>query len=371
MSLARSKPGGHFTGLWCLVLLLPWGIAAADELQGDIRLQPARHDVSWVGQELELNLELWSNGLSFGDQLFVLPEVMGGYLMQADSSTVKLNETRENVPWQGLRYTLLFYPQRAGRLEVPSFEVQFTARAGFGTEPARFRHRTPGLFVEARLPPGVDSGKLLVTTRSFSMEAEWTPAVASDGPLELKVGDSLRLEVTRQAQDVPGMVFAPLPVFSIEGLAAYPDPPKVDDRINRGSLTGKRTDGITFICERAGRYTLPMLKFQWWDPSTEVLSEKIIPSLELAVADNPAYRTESAVAENTGSVPDWRFLLAGAASLAVLVYLLRRAWPYLDPASLQAKMAGLRAFLTRLLRRWIKAPVGLPPLNPLPIREKK
>jgi hypothetical protein len=348
--------------LW--LLLLPDGILAADEVQGDIRLEPAREDISWVGQELELNLELWTTGLSFGDQLFVLPEVRGAYLMQADSSTVKLNETRENVQWQGLRYTLLLYPQRAGRLEVPSFEVQFTASAGFGSEPVRFQQRTPGLFVEARLPPGVDSGKLLVTTGSFSMASAWTPAVASDAPLELKVGDSLILEVTRQAQDVPGMVFAPLPAFSIEGLAAYPAPPKVNDRINRGSLTGNRTDSVTFICERAGHYTLPELRFQWWDPITETLSEKTIPSLELTVADNPGYQAESGEAEKTWLRPDWKQLLVIVTSLVVLAYGVRRIRPYLDPAFLKAGMLWLRSFLTRLLRKWIKAPVELPPLNP-------
>jgi hypothetical protein len=269
-----------------------------------------------------------------------------------------------------LRYTLLFYPQRAGRLEVPSFEVQFTARAGFGSEPARFQHQTPGMFIDARLPPGVDRGGLLVTTNSFSMESAWTPRVPADGPAELKVGDSLRLEVTRQAQDVPGMVFAPLPGFSIEGLAAYPDPPRVNDRINRGSLTGNRSDGVTFICEREGRYTIPELRFQWWDPEQEVLSEKIVPSVELAVAANPAYLTGPGDAEKPGLALDWKFLLAAVASLAVLVYLIRRVWPYLDPALLKTKMARLRVFSTRLFRRWIKAPVGLPPLNPLPVKKE-
>jgi hypothetical protein len=312
---------------------------------------------------------LWSTGLSFGDQLYVLPEVKGGYLIQSDSSTVKLNETRGNVQWQGLRYTLLFYPQRSGRLEVPSFEVQFTARADFGSEPERFQRHTPTIAIDARLPPGAESGELLVTTDSFSMEASWTPPVHADGPLELKVGDSLRLEITRQAQDVPGMVFAPLPGFSIDGLAAYPDPPQVNDRINRGSLTGNRTDSVTFICERAGSYTIPELKFQWWDPAQEVLSERVTPSLELAVADNPAYRSGSGGSKKMGSLPDWKLLSAAMAALLVMIYGVRRVWPYLDPALLRTKVTRLCAFSIRPFRRWIKAPVGLAPLNPLPVKK--
>jgi len=102
-----------------------------------------------------------------------------------------------------------------------------------------------------------------------------------------------------------------------------------------------------------------------------VLSEKVIPSLELAVADNPAYRTESGAAEQAWPAPDWKLMLAAAASLAVVVYLVRRVWPFLDSARLQAVMAGLRALLTRLWRKWIKAPVGLPTLNPSPVKERK
>ncbi|NCF62463.1 MAG: hypothetical protein GWP58_06395, partial [Gammaproteobacteria bacterium] len=98
---------------WIVVLAwLACNLASADDaLQGDIRFQPAREGTTWVGQELELQLELWSDGLSFGNQLFVLPEVKGAFLLQADSSTVKLNENRGGVPWQGLRYTFLLYPQ--------------------------------------------------------------------------------------------------------------------------------------------------------------------------------------------------------------------------------------------------------------------
>jgi hypothetical protein len=326
-----------------------------------------------VGQERELNLELWSTGVSFGDQLFVLPEVKGGFLMQSDSSTVKLNETRGNIQWQGLRYTLLFFPQRAGRLEVPPFDVQFSARAGFGSQPSLFRRQTPGIFIDARLPPGVDSGGLLVSTGSFSMEATWTPRVPADGPAELKVGDYLKLEVTREAQDVPGMVFAPLPDFSIAGLAAYPDSPQVNDRINRGSLTSKRTDGVTFICQREGSYTIPEMRFQWWDPGQEVLAEKVIPALELVVTSNPAYLDQPGVAGVVSQarrfVLDWKYLLAAVVSLVALVYLARRARPYLDPAILKTKRAELRAFSVRLFRRVIKAPNGLPPLNPPAVKK--
>jgi len=296
---------------------------AQEALQGEIRFQPGSEDVTWVGQELELYLELWTTGFSFSGQSFVLPEVRGGFVLLPDSSTVKLNEKRDGMQWQGLRYTLLLYPQREGRLEVPSFKVRFSANAGYGTEPSTFESQTPVLFVDTRLPPGADRNGLVVTTRSFSVESSWSPRPEDDGPARLKVGDALTLAVTRRAQDIPGMVFAPLPDFRIEGLGVYPATPGVNDRVNRGSLTGERRDTVTFICEREGKYEIPELRFQWWDPDREELVERIVPALALEVSANPAYAAgASAVAGSGGDGIGWGRVGAGVAAILGLMWLL-------------------------------------------------
>ena len=262
---------------------------AAASLEGEVRFTAAQDQPAWVGQEVKLNLELWSDGFSFGDQLFILPDVPGGFLLQGDSSTVKLSETRGGVAWQGLRYTLLFYPQAAGRLEVPEFDVSYTARAGFGSAPTAFSFRTEPLAVEVRLPPGASPGDLLVTTSAFELEADWDRDLPAEGPLRLQTGDALTLEVRRRAADVPGMVFAPLPLPALDGLGVYPAKPSVRDQVNRGELAGARTDRLTIVCESAGTYVIPELRFQWWDPAAQRLSEKVIPALQLEVGLNPFY----------------------------------------------------------------------------------
>jgi hypothetical protein len=269
-------------------LALPSSLQAAATLQAEVRFAAAGTEPVWVGEEVELHLEMWTDGLSFGDQLFVLPEVPGGFLLQGDSSTVKLSENHSGRDWQGLRYTLLLYPQAAGRLEVPPFQVRFTARAGFGSEPQAFAFRTESLSIETRLPPGAAAGELLVTTTEFAVDARWDPALSDAEPLQLMVGDALALEVRRRAADVPGMVFAPLVAPEIAGLGVYPGSPKVDDRVNRGVLTGSRTDRITFVCQAEGQYEIPEWRFQWWNPEQQKLLEKAIPAMQLEVRANPA-----------------------------------------------------------------------------------
>ena len=327
-----------------LTLLLlsgqPLSVAAADALQGQVRLLAGRGEPAWVGQEVELYLELWSDGFSFGDQLFVLPEVKGGFLLQGDSSTVKLSETRAGVSWQGLRYTLLLYPQLGGLLEIPSFEVSFSSRAGFDSEPTMFRYRTEPLAVEARLPPGVDPGDLLVTTGAFEFEARWDRDLPGEGALRLQTGDALTLEVRRRAADVPGMVFSPLQVPQIEGLGVFPASPVVQDKVNRGELTGLRIDTLTFVCESDGRFEIPEFRFQWWNPDAQMLSERVIPAVPLEVEINPAFGTGPAAMEPVSRerVAGLLALLLGGSVVGLLAWRRLRDSRWL--ANLHARQPG-------------------------------
>lgn len=298
------------------VIAVPVAVLGA-EPQAEVRFQADTDAPGWVGEEVRLNLELWSDGFSFGRQLFRLPEVEGAFLMQPDSSTVKLTERRGAATWQGLRYTLLLYPQRDGRLEVPPFDVSFEVSAGFGQPSAAFAFRTEPLSVEARLPPGVRPGQMIVTSSAFELDASWSPAPGAGEPLELKVGDALTLEVTRSADRVPGMVFLPVPVFDVEGLAAYPDKPRVNDRTDRGELRGQRHDSITYLCEREGSFELPAVRFQWWDPQREVLEERVVEAVSLQVAANPAFAAGDASA--TVEEPVAGRTRNGRALLAVLI----------------------------------------------------
>jgi len=306
-----------------LALLFVTGDLAADSLQGEIRFLPAREGPVWVGQELELQLDLMSTGFSFSGQQFSLPDVSGAYLLQADSSTVKLNESRGAEAWQGLRYSFLLYPQREGRLVIPAFEVRFSASAGFGQTPKTFRFETEPLTVETQMPPGADRAGLLVTTTDFTMTAEWSPAQTGDETSQLKVGDALRLNITRRAAGVPGMVFSPLPDFEIDGLQDYHDPPRVNDQINRGELVGVRSDSLMFICEREGSFEIPALQFQWWDPEQEKLNEETVPGLLIDVITNPAFTSKATSASRPAFV-SWTDILLAAPVLILLVFAGRR-----------------------------------------------
>ena len=293
-----------------LLLLISVTTSAADDEHGaDVRLAIERDGPFWVGERVSINLELWSDALSFSGQSFQLPEIRGGFLVSTDSSTIKLSDRRDGETWQGLRYTLDLYPQRDGRIEIPEFEVHFSTGMGYGSEPQAHVFTTPSISIEARLPPGAQPGGLLVSSSNFVMNAAWEPLPDESGIVELKTGDALVLTVTRTAQDVPSMVFEPLPDWQYEGLGVYPDMPIVRDVTDRGRLTGSRVDRVTLVCERPGRYELPDLTFQSWNPETEQLEKALVPGLVLEVSENPAWGAAAAAGSDDESFQlDWRYL---------------------------------------------------------------
>jgi hypothetical protein len=339
--------------LLCLLIpLLPnQSFAAGDEHGADIGLAIDRDGPFWVGERISVNLEIWTDALSFSAQSFQPPEVKGGFLVSADSSTIKLSERRGDETWQGLRYTLDLYPQREGRITIPEFDVHFSTGMGYGSESQSHLFTTPSVSVEARLPPGAQPGGLLVSSTNFTMEAAWEPLPDDSGVVELKTGDALVLTLTRRARGVPAMVFEPLPDWQFDGLGVYEDTPTVRDDTDRGSLTGTRIDRVTLVCEQPGRYELPELAFHSWNPETEQLDKALVSGPVLNVSENPAWAA-AAIAETKadGFLVDWRYLWLLPAAGLLYGFL----WP-----------------LLRMMLRWFRRELAARPLQPLNPERKR
>lgn len=267
-----------------LGLMSPFAaIAQVDDVQADVAISIQQNEDIWAGQQVTINLDLKTSGYSFSNSHFNLPEVSGAFLMQTDSTTIKMTEKIDGESWQIVRYPLALYPQKAGQLEIPAINVRFSTSAGFGSTARAFEFQTEPLELTIKLPPGVKDGDLVISTTSFELRHDWQP----QSPLA-KTGDAITLTVTRRARDISAMLLPPLPVYRTDGLATYPQAPEVSDKTNRGDLTGERIDSIIWVVEKPGRYDIPGIRFQWWDPGNRELKQQIIPGLHLDILPSAA-----------------------------------------------------------------------------------
>ena len=114
--------------------LLSVGTAIAQEQRAEVSLGSSAKAAPWTGEQVTLDLDLKTPALSFAEVHFNLPEVPGALVLRTDSTTVKLSEQRAGETWQVLRYPITLFPQQAGTVAVPSFEVRFRTQNGFGSE---------------------------------------------------------------------------------------------------------------------------------------------------------------------------------------------------------------------------------------------
>ena len=302
-----------FVGLWA-----PGAASAEDPVVG-ARFSPPE---AWVGQRVLLQVdvlaaEAWA-------QLAHMPriELPGSYVLPPQGQGVRLQETIDGKSYSGQRYEFFVYPQRAGSLALPETAIEVhVRRLGIEAGEEPLSARLPGMVLESRVPPGAEGIEGLISTTALSVDQRWEPA---DGVK--RVGDAVRRTLHFEAADISGMAFRPIDPAPVDGLGVYPAEPRVDDRFDRGSLQGSRTEVVTYVAERPGQFELPAIAFAWWDTAREQLRKIELPGMTFRVT-GPA-PVVGPTATDTGSRA-WWWLLPAVASVALLALLRRplaRAW---------------------------------------------
>jgi hypothetical protein len=141
-----------------------------------------------------------------------------------------------------------------------------------------------------------------------------------------------------------------LPGIAIDGVAAYPAEPAMEEKDNRGEISGSRTERVTLLAEGGGSGDVPPVSLDWYNLRTRAVETASVEGFAVAVEGPPVRNTEPR---------DWRSILVTAAvglvALAVVVWLLRRLIPPLVRFARERREAWLasEARAYALLRRAI------------------
>jgi hypothetical protein len=271
---------------------LPLALAAVGWLATPAGAEPparARASVAvkgdvWVGQRVNLAVELLTPGYFANAPAFDLPPVSGVVLLPPEGRPVVGSETVDGTTYTTQRHELAVYAQRAGRVEIPGFPVRFESSPAFGKPALEQRVTTPAVTFTAKMPPGAEGLSTVITTDELTVKETWEPQPGK-GPARL--GAAFTRTIVVEAHEVPGMVLPAFRFDPLDGIGVYPRPPVVEDRTGRGGLTGRRVETVTYVCERAGTFTLPALVLTWWDPAEGKLKRAELPEQTLAVTAAP------------------------------------------------------------------------------------
>jgi hypothetical protein len=281
--MSCDRPLGSYLGslflMFFALLLIPVTAVAGDPM---VKVRIESMEKIWVGQKTVMVVELYSPTYFSGVPRFDLPEVPGLVMMKVPGRPVIGSEQLGSDTYSVQSHEFFIYPQRAGKVTIPPFPVQFGV-AGVGmAKPTRHLLITRQLHFTASMPVGAEHLQTLISAHELAVREDWRSM-----PEKPLVGDAFSRTITFRAPDIPAMAFPPIPPMEVPGLAIYPGPAQVRDQVSRGDLVGERIETITYVCEKTGELMIPALVFHWWDLSAKQLRRIELPAVQLDVAEDP------------------------------------------------------------------------------------
>lgn len=235
-----------------------------------------------------------------------------------ERSTSPTSERVNGETWSGVTRRYSITPMIAGDFALPPQDVVVTfadpktnapVAATLTTGPIRFSGVVPE---QAKaLDPFLAATRL---TLEQSIDGE---------PGAMTPGDSVTRTVTARIEGAPSM-FIPdlLPPAEVTGVAAYPAEPVTTDTGNRGTVTGVRTERVTYVAENGGKGEAPAVSISWYNLGSDTIETTSVDPFAIAVDGPPAQQVERM---------DWRrgaiIAALAIAALGLAVLAVRRATP--------------------------------------------
>jgi hypothetical protein len=199
-------------------------------------------------------------------------------------------ERRDGATWAGQRRSYTIYPSRAGTYAIPTLGVE--VRYGVGSRAVIDTAFADPVSFAAVIPEEAQGGPAFVAARELRLSQRYEPV-----PDTIRVGDAFRRTITTEVDGTLSLIVPPLSFDSIDGLAVYPDPPRLtDDGGERGtSVTGQRVESAAYVAQVEGTYRLPPVAVAWWDWSERAMRRSEVPGVALVVVANPDLVAEYAL----------------------------------------------------------------------------
>ena len=226
----------------------------------------------WQGQRLPFYVELRAQGAFSGTAAFDLPQLPGVIVVKVGNPVVS-SLNIEGGNWFVQTHEFALFAQRSGVLELPPFNVRFSAGEDFSGPAKEVRAQTPAYRIDVRRPPVGDEIAFLVTTEDFSVNETWQPQ-----PAQAKAGAVFKRTILQRAEQISGMALPPADVSAPEGVRVYVGMAETRDRTERDEFLGERSDTLSYLFTKPGNFELPALTYHWWNPKTATLETQTLPA---------------------------------------------------------------------------------------------
>jgi hypothetical protein len=264
-----------------------------------------------VGQHVSLYVDVLFPGDMPRPPRVAIPDMPGAQVMRFETQATTIRDTVDGADVVGQRFEFAVFPRRSGPLKIPPATITLLDRAGDVTGTIA----GPPAEETIVAPEGIDANSLVVATEKLTLAQSWKPDPA--GPFH--PGDALIRTITRTATDIPALAMRDLAFPAPDGVRIYVEAPVSQDHSDRGTITGRRVDKVTYVFEKAGTFALPDVTQPWWNLADKQAESATGAAATVTVQAGPAPAAMPGKAAGSQPVrPAVWVTIAAAAILAAL-----------------------------------------------------
>jgi hypothetical protein len=250
-------------------------------IDGKIKVFITTQESIYTSQKITVAVEILSSAFSIMDARITFP-ASDKYIIQAPQSASYLGQEEvDGEAWQMVHYDYEIYALKAGKIEIPSVSVSFTASMGYGQPKKEFELKSDALSFDVKVPEGVDKGQFILVTDNFKLSSEVKPEKT-----KLIVGDAVALSVIQKANGVPDVLLSPIAYNSNESIRVYTKEPLLESG-SKGKYDVSRTDRFTFVASTEGNVTLPAQEILWYNTTTQKIHLEKISAIQYEILPDP------------------------------------------------------------------------------------
>lgn len=193
------------------------------------------------------------------------------------------SKTFNGKQFSGIKKTYNVFPYEAKDLTIPPFNIVITTpgpEGGYKGVEMRLATKERSIKVND-VPNNFDSNEWLVAN-NLRLSESW-----QGNTKEVKVGDVISRNVERTVYGTVGELVHPIIWDSIPNTSMYPTRSTIENIKSETAISAKRTEGVRYLFEKEGTYTIPEKEITWWNPVRNRLYKKTLSGLTVTVKPNP------------------------------------------------------------------------------------
>lgn len=228
------------------------------------------------GQQVRLTVDVFAPGFFTSPPDLPLFDMTNALVTLPEERAQNLVETVDGVQYSGIRRRYAIVAQKSGSFSVPRIDIEFTYIVDGEPHKASVSSNSTSFEVAA-----LNNSGALFSARDVEISQSFTA-----DPATLKSGDVLVRTIVVTARETQAMLIPPVSIEESYGVKHYLKPPSLEDGVSvgRGETESRRTETISYTTAEEGEFTLPPIKYPWFDleASTEAIAD--LPAVKMSVA---------------------------------------------------------------------------------------